>query len=124
MICTTFSMESEMLPFKNIYKEIPTSLSEELIEVIGEGKNIRIERIVSEGHCSPSDFWYDQSESEFVVLLSGSATITFNDAKKELVAGDYCLIPAHCKHRVEQTAKGEKSVWLAVFFEGEESFKG
>ena len=34
---------------------------------------IRIERIVSRGHTSPPDFWYDQPQAEWVIVLAGSA---------------------------------------------------
>jgi cupin 2 domain-containing protein len=78
---------------------------------------LRLERIVSYGHNSAPGFWYDQEESEWVILLSGSAEIEFANGKiANLHAGDYLLIPAHTKHRVKSTSKKEKSVWLALFF--------
>jgi cupin 2 domain-containing protein len=55
-----------------------------------------------------------------VLLLSGSAAILFEgeDVPKNLVQGDYVLIPAHCKHRVIWTDRYVKTVWLAVHFQG------
>ena len=43
---------------------------EKILEEILKTKEFRLERIVSEGHASPVNFWYDQKFSEFVLLLS------------------------------------------------------
>ena len=79
-------------------------------------EDIKIERIVSQGHTSPTDFWYNQDENEFVILLSGSAKIVFENSTITLNEGDYLLIEAHQKHRVTYTSKEPKAVWLAIFF--------
>ncbi|MDF7823185.1 cupin domain-containing protein [Pontiellaceae bacterium B12227] len=100
----------------NLFENIPGELPEELVEVLTEGSSIRIERIVSDGHQSLDDFWYDQDENEWVLLVSGSAVLEFEDRKQELKPGDYVLVPAHQKHRVAATAMTEKTVWLAVFY--------
>ncbi len=102
----------------NIFEEIPTSLPEEVQQVIANKGSVRIERIISMGHRSPENFWYDQKEDEFVLLLSGSATLQFEGQAevKEMFPGDYMLIPAHVKHRVASTDSEEESVWLAVHF--------
>ena len=36
-------------------------------------KITKIERIVSRGHASPEDFWYDQEENEWVMVVKGTA---------------------------------------------------
>lgn len=79
---------------------------------------LRIERIVSSGQCSPPGFWYDQPEGEWIVLLSGGAGLRLeHEAHTRLLAPGDCLdIPAHCRHRVEWTAPGTHTVWLAVFY--------
>ncbi|MBU6529261.1 cupin domain-containing protein (plasmid) [Methylocystis sp. MJC1] len=76
----------------------------------------RIERIVSTGQASPLGFWYDQEQTEWVVLLSGSAGLMFEgeDALHILRSGSYVEIPAHLRHRVEWTDAAEPTVWLAV----------
>ncbi len=45
--------------------------------------------------------------------------MSFADEEKEIVLrpGDHIRIPAHKKHRVDWTAEGEETVWLAVFYE-------
>ncbi len=88
---------------------------EELVTVLHEDERVRIERIVSTGQCSPAGFWYDQQEDEFVALLAGRAVLRFADGTQTLAAGDTCLIPAGCRHRVEETSTDPACVWLCVF---------
>ena len=100
----------------NLFENIPDELPEELVEVLAGGSNVRIERIVSDGHQSPENFWYDQKQHEWVLLVAGSAVLEFEDRKLELKPGDHVLIPARQKHRVSATSKTEKTIWLAVFY--------
>ena len=78
--------------------------------------NVRIERIVSRGHASRADFWYDQDRPEWVLLVSGSAELLFEGerAPRRLKAGDYIHIPAHARHRVAWTDPTQPTIWLAV----------
>lgn len=103
---------------KNLLTNVPTSLAEELIEVLIENKAVRIERIVSTGQSSPQNFWYDQEEHEWIVVLQGAARLLFEDDSQsvDLKPGDQINIPAHRKHRVEWTTLSEPTVWLAVFY--------
>lgn len=101
---------------ENFFNDIPLNLSKEILEPILTNKNIRIERIVSTGQCSPPDFWYDQIENEFVLLLKGSAELEFENEIKKLISGDYLIIPAHQKHRIKSTSQTEPTIWLAIFF--------
>jgi cupin 2 domain-containing protein len=93
-------------------------MPEELVETLAEGKHVRIERTVSTGQASPEGFWYDQEESEWVVVLKGEARLLFEgDARPiHLEPGDHVTIPAHRRHRVEWTTPDEPTVWLAVFY--------
>jgi cupin 2 domain-containing protein len=100
----------------NLFGDIPDVLPDELTEVLAESSNVRIERIVSDGQSSPDDFWYDQTQNEWVLLVSGSAVLEFEERSVDLKVGDYLLIPAHQKHRVASTSLTEKTIWLAVFF--------
>ena len=102
----------------NLFQDIPESLPQELLETLIQRDGLRLERIVSHGHTTPPDQWYDQPADEWVILLSGSATLLFeNGESRQLIPGDYLLIPAHCRHRVEETDPQEKSVWLALHME-------
>lgn len=90
----------------------------EFFQTLFQNKNIKIERIISEGHSSPKGFWYDQEEHEWVILLDGKAKIKFFEPEKtiELCPGDFILIKPHEKHRVEWTEPNKKTYWLAIFF--------
>ncbi|MHC2069904.1 cupin domain-containing protein [Bremerella sp. T1] len=105
----------------NLFAEIPTDLPEEVFETLADGKGIRIERILSDGHASPKDFWYDQPQNEFVLLLQGSAVLQIQvDERVESVSlkpGDYINIAARQKHRVESTDDNRQTVWLAIHFD-------
>ncbi|HDL64476.1 MAG TPA: cupin domain-containing protein [Proteobacteria bacterium] len=103
---------------KNLYSNIPDDLPDELIEVISEGKGVRIERIVSRVHRSPEGFWYDQDENEFVLLVSGEAELLFEEENESvrMEAGAYLVIPTHKRHRVAWTAPDRDTVWLAVHY--------
>jgi cupin 2 domain-containing protein len=92
---------------------------EEQIDTLISGRALHVERIVSMGHASPEGFWYDDSRAEWVVLLSGAATLEFEVGPRHLDMrpGDYVLIESHCRHRVAWTHADEPSVWLAIYFD-------
>ena len=100
----------------NIFANIPPSLPEELFEQIVQQNNILIERIVSKGHHTAQEHWYNQTVDEWVILLQGQATLLFENGQQliELSAGDYVFIPAHTKHKVVWTLPEFNTVWLAV----------
>ncbi len=101
----------------NLLGDIPTQLREEIVTVLAESPHVRVERIVSNGHASPADFWYDQAEHEWVAVLRGEAKLLFDNGESlPIKPGDHVLIPAHKKHRVEWTTPNEPTVWLAVFY--------
>ncbi|MEC8858683.1 MAG: cupin domain-containing protein [Pseudomonadota bacterium] len=105
---------------ENLFDAIPESLDAEQFNEILSMPGVRIERIVSHGHTSPTEGWYDQDEHEWVMVLQGSAVLAFeNSADVRLAAGDYLNIPAHCRHRVVSTDPDQKTVWLAVFYRAE-----
>jgi cupin 2 domain-containing protein len=102
----------------NLFAHIPPHLPDELLETLCQEEHLRIERIVSRGHASPADFWYDQEQHEFVLLVSGSARVTFADGNRsvELAPGDWLDIKAHVRHRVEWTDPAQDTIWLAVHY--------
>lgn len=102
---------------KNLFEEISDDLPEELFTVLAEGDGVKVERIVSDGHASGEGFWYDQTQNEWVLVISGSAVLEFEDDVVELKAGDYIMISAHRRHRVKSTSTAGKTVWLAVFYD-------
>jgi len=101
---------------KNIF-DLPDEIPDEIVEVLHENPNVRIERIVSAGQVSAEGFWYDQIENEWVSLIQGEARVAFDDgAAAVLKAGDHILIKAHKRHRVEYTSIDPPCVWICVFF--------
>ena len=71
---------------------------------------VAIEQILSGTLDVPVDFL--QEHDEWVVLLSGSASLVVAGEHVEVEAGDWLFLPAHVEHRVVSTAPG--SSWLAV----------
>ncbi|MBN1301468.1 MAG: cupin domain-containing protein [Melioribacteraceae bacterium] len=106
-----------MIEKKNIYSEPHDLAAGEVIENLLIQDEFKVERIISEGHKSPENFWYDQEENEFVLLLKGKAVLGFdNNEYIELLPGDYIIIPKHCKHRVDSTDNTCKTFWLTVYY--------
>ncbi|HOG65467.1 MAG TPA: cupin domain-containing protein [Spirochaetota bacterium] len=99
----------------HLLEDLPDAQSAEVIEILAESPGVRIERIVSGGQASPPGFWYDQDEHEWVMLLSGTASLRWEDGTVTVLeTGEALEIPPHLKHRVENTT--DQTVWLAVFW--------
>ena len=104
-----------MISVHNLFDAISPELPGEAFEEILRAESFRIERIISRGQASPEGFWYDQETEEWVLLVSGNATLGFDDGRKvDLKPGDHLFIPSHCRHRVELTDPEQETVWLAV----------
>ncbi|MCW8935739.1 MAG: cupin domain-containing protein [Gammaproteobacteria bacterium] len=100
----------------NLYASIPANLDNELFELIINNENIKIERIISKGHKSPETGWYDQVHNEWVMLLKGTAIVTFEDRELTMSPGAYVNIPAHTRHKVNCTNPEEETIWLAIHY--------
>jgi len=103
---------------RNILADLPDS-TEEIFETLLEKPGIWIERIISSGQATPDGEWYDQGNDEWVLLVCGSAGLRIEGepSLRRLEEGDFILLPAGCRHRVEWTDPAVKSVWLAVHFQ-------
>jgi cupin 2 domain-containing protein len=110
---------------QNLFASIPKDLSAEFFQTLVSSAEIRIERIVSKGHKSDRDFWYDQDRNEWVVLIKGAARLEFivggasptENRTVNLKPGDYVNILAHERHRVDWTTPDEETIWLAIFYQ-------
>ena len=71
-----------MIAVHNLFAGIPPEMPEEVFQEILRTETFRIERIVSRGQASPPGFWYDQETDEWVLLVSGSATLRFDDGRE------------------------------------------
>jgi cupin 2 domain-containing protein len=110
--------EAVKIKFGNFFSSIPRHMSDEVFDTVLTSDGCKIKRIISKGHQSPPDYWYDQERNEWVMVLKGSAALKFKNSKEivEMIPGDYVFIPAHCKHRVERTDPEVETIWLAVYF--------
>ena len=101
----------------NIFNNIPKQLDQELFQDIISKDGITIQRIVSQGEATQDDKWYIQEDDEWVIVLQGKATLSFeDDSDIKLNSGDYINIPAHKKHKVSSTDSKKQTIWLAVHY--------
>jgi cupin 2 domain-containing protein len=103
----------------NLFADLPAMPeAAERLEILLSQPGLRIERIVSTGQASPPEFWYEQPETEWVLLASGEALLRFEDETeaRRLRPGDWLCIEPQRRHRVESTAADTPTVWLAVHF--------
>jgi cupin 2 domain-containing protein len=99
----------------SLFGAVPARAEREVFDLLVDRPGARIERIVSTGQTTPPGQWYDQPGDEWVALLAGRATLRFAEgAIVDLSPGDWLLIPAHLRHRVEATSADPPCVWLAV----------
>lgn len=98
----------------DFFHNLPDAAGSESIEVLSRmhGKDIRVERIVTE--VAASDIWYDQNWPEWVLVLKGRAELEFDSppAEENLGPGEWLLIPANRRHRVRACEKN--TIWLAI----------
>ena len=111
-------MEDSALKRGNIFASLPVDRDAEHIHALLEGGKCRVERIVSFGQASPDGFWYDQEQSEWVLVLRGGAKLEVEGLADliELGPGDYLNLSAHTRHRVAWTTPEEATVWLAIHY--------
>lgn len=103
-------------PHGNLLADLLPPGEDEAFQTLLALPGARIERIISHGHASPADFWYDQPHAEWVMLVQGEAVLAFADGGEHpMRAGDWITLPAHCRHRVAST--GPATIWLAVHFD-------
>jgi cupin 2 domain-containing protein len=102
---------------QNLIANIPADLPDERFDTLVESGAVTIERIVSKGHASPVEGWYEQDRNEWVLLVQGGARLVFADGREMRMApGDWLEIPARQKHRVAWTDPAQETVWLAVHY--------
>ncbi|HMD62586.1 MAG TPA: cupin [Stellaceae bacterium] len=102
----------------NLLAPLPDADAAEHVDTLLTRPGLRIKRIVSRGQASPPEFWYDQAEGEWVLLLAGAAGLRFADEAEVRVLGpgDWVDIAPHRRHRVEWTDPTVPTVWLALFY--------
>ena len=90
----------------------------ESIRELQSGRSWRLELIHSCGSSSPSGFWYDQREHEWLTLLRGSAQLEVADPMQtlDLCTGDGLYLPPGRRHRVVRTDCDPGTLWLAFYW--------
>ena len=63
------------LPIINLLVPPAANLSEEFFETLLQRPGVRVERIISTGQATPAGEWYDQAWDEWVLILSGAASL-------------------------------------------------
>ncbi|MGG7568627.1 cupin domain-containing protein [Rhodovulum sp. DZ06] len=101
--------------FGSFFADLPGPGGPEAFDPVAALPGARIERITSHGHETPPGEWYDQAWDEWVLVLTGGAILQCEgEAPRAMSPGDWAHLPAHVRHRVEATAEGQPTVWLAV----------
>ncbi|ADE55327.1 cupin domain-containing protein [Coraliomargarita akajimensis] len=98
----------------SITKLFTSTGATEVLNELLRTQSAKLEHIVSNGEASPADFWYDQTQDEWVALIQGTATLEFESGSLALQAGDSLVIPAHLRHRVAHVS--QDAVWIAVHY--------
>lgn len=95
---------------------LPDASGTELFETLVARDGVRIERIISKGQATPDGEWYDQSWHEWVLLVQGEALLQLDGEPESvrLLPGQWIMLPAHCRHRVEWTPHEQDTIWLAL----------
>jgi cupin 2 domain-containing protein len=90
-------------------RELPSSGKESFFTLF-ENKNVKIEHIISNNLKDGK--WYQQKDTEWVILIKGEAEIEFETDISKLKEGDYILIEANRRHRVVSTS--DDAHWIAL----------
>ena len=108
----------------NIFDLKDLSEKEEVVRILTENENVKIEKIISTGQMTD---WQESDKNEFVILIQGKAEIEYfenndyqrntNNKKLQLVRGDTVLINKGERHRVSYTSKEPCCVWICIFFD-------
>ena len=99
----------------NIFEieKLPEIGEEEIVDILKENENVKIERIISRGQVSD---WMVQEKREYVLLIQGNAVIEFNDKTVEMKSGDTIFIEKRERHRVAYTSENPCCRWFCVHF--------
>lgn len=94
----------------NLHEDADPPAQGERFDELLRLRNLVVERIVSS--ATPETTEYRQPQDEWVLLVSGEATLEVEGRPCELRAGDHLFLPAGTPHRVLRTTAG--ATWVAV----------
>ena len=117
----------------NIFDLKDLSDKEEIIKILAENANVKIEKIISTGQTTD---WQESDKNEFVILIQGEAEIEYfenknfgkneniienqkntNNKKLQLAKGVTVLINIGERLRVCYTSTNPCCIWICIFFE-------
>ena len=101
----------------NLFADIPGVMETEQFADLYAAPRIRIERIVSTGQATPTLEWLDRAGLDRMGRTShrsGRHPTRRRTGPRTLEPGDWLLIPARKRHRVEWTDLSGTTIWLAV----------
>jgi len=117
----------------NIFDLKDLSEREEIVKILAQNENVKIEKIISIGQTTD---WQESGQNEFVILVQGEAEIEYfentnlekneniirdkkntNNKKLQLSKGDTVLINKGERHRVSYTSKNPCCIWICIFFD-------
>ena len=97
----------------NIFRATAGAIGSEEFLTLLKTEAVKIQRIVSRASTTPENAWYDQTYTEWVLVVRGHAVLEFEGGERiELNEGDYLTIPPQARHRVYDT--GPETIWLVV----------
>ncbi len=94
----------------NLFDDAAVPVTGERFDTLVSHRNMVIERIISSGSLTPSE--YVQAQDEWVLLLQGEAVLDVAGERLTLKAGDHLFLPAGKPHSVQRASDG--ALWLAV----------
>ena len=116
----------------NIFDLRDLSENEEIMKILEENENIKIEKFISTGQITDCQV---SEKNDFVILIQGEAEIEFFEKKNlkknekiienksrtknkklKLLKGDTVLINRMEKPRVSYTSKNPCCIWVCIFF--------
>lgn len=110
------SLPVEVCKVMSLLSDLPDARQAEIFQTLLEQSGLKLERIISWGQATPEGEWYDQDHDEWVLLVTGAASLQMagESVPRQLNPGDWLYLPAHCQHRVSWTTPDRETVWLAV----------
>ncbi len=85
-------------------------MPKEVVQALICAGDRRSEQIITHGYASAPVFWHDQPQHQWVIVLQGAARLQFEEGMLEMKVGDFIIIPAFKKDRVDWTTPNEPTV--------------
>ncbi|MDR3636961.1 MAG: phosphoribosylaminoimidazole carboxylase [Isosphaeraceae bacterium] len=99
----------------NLFSDVPGDLRDELFTTLLDAANMRIERIVSQGHASPEGPGTTKTTTSGSSSLKGTVRLKFEDETVETRPREVVNILVHRRHWVDgRRPTSRQSGWLST----------